>query len=79
MYKPTNNDLIWIKKLIGSLKDGGFWGYKSESIIVQFFHSKKQYSFLARGIEESDEYTVVKDPNIERVNAVMSKLNWREV
>lgn len=71
MYKPTQYDLDWTRSLIASLKEGGIWGYRNAPIAIQFFHSRKEYSFVSK--------VLGKDPNVEKVKVVLNKLNWKEV
>tara|TARA_R100001594_G_scaffold39318_1_gene70867 strand:+ start:2354 stop:2572 length:219 start_codon:yes stop_codon:yes gene_type:complete len=70
-FKPTQYDLDWTRGLIASLEEGGIWSYRNAPIAIQFFHSKKEYSFISK--------VLGKDPNVEKVKVVLNKLNWKEV
>ena len=49
MWKPRPSDIVWAKKAVSLLKEGGTWTIPRTGQRFQFFHIKKEIHFLGGG------------------------------
>ena len=75
-WKPKEQDLEWMRKMIRILKDGGYWGIPATGAVITFYKSRKEFTLEeAPGTHRILDIEYKNSQNI----AVLETLGWKRI